>query len=273
MKTQLCLVLTLATASITSNLGFQASQPDKKPEPQAHFKGEDLRAADDEQKRFFLFGLKPQAAATRAGFKLLLVLPGGDGSAEFNSFVESIHRQALPDDFVVAQLVAPKWSAEQAEKFVWPRVGNPVPEARFTTEEFILDVIKEVKDRYPIDSKSIFALGWSSGGPPVYAAALMKDSPITGAYVAMSVFHPDTLPDLNSAKGKAFYLLHSPQDWIPIRNAERAHDQLLKHGANVRLHTYQGGHGWHGDILGTIRTGMRWLAEQPSVQTNGDDPP
>ena len=46
------------------------------------------------------------------GFKLLLVLPGGDGSADFNPFVRRIHKNALDGSYVVAELVAPAWSAD-----------------------------------------------------------------------------------------------------------------------------------------------------------------
>ena len=46
---------------------------------------EDLRAKGDEQKRYFLIGADEKAKAPKGGYKLLLVMPGGDGSADFNA--------------------------------------------------------------------------------------------------------------------------------------------------------------------------------------------
>ena len=77
----------------------------------------------------------------------------------------------------------------------------------------------------------------------------------------MSVFKPDTLPSLKAAKGQAYYLLHSPQDFIPMRMPEDAKEKLSKKGAEVELATYAGGHGWKGDVYGNLRRGFEWLEE------------
>jgi predicted esterase len=79
---------------------------------------------------------------------------------------------------------------------------------------------------------------------------------VTGTFVAMSVFKPEWLPSLKAAKGRSFYVLHSPEDFIPIKMAETARDELTKKGAKVGYETYEGGHGWHGDVFGTIRKGI-----------------
>ncbi|CUU01057.1 MAG: hypothetical protein N2045_09210 [Fimbriimonadales bacterium] len=223
---------------------------------------EQLRADNDPKKTYFLIGPYKDAPRPESGYRLLLILPGGSGSADFNPFCKRIYKYALSSDYIVAQLVAPKWSEDQFESVVWPTKKFPWPTAKFTTEEFIEAVIAAVKKRYPIDSRYIFALGWSSGGPPVYAMALQEKSPLRGAFVAMSVFKPDQLPPLENAKGRAFYILHSPQDWIPIRMAEQAEKQLSERGARVKLATYEGGHGWKGDVYGNIAAGIRWLEEQ-----------
>ena len=64
-----------------------------------------------------------------------------------------------------------------------------------------------------------------------------------------------------SAKGKKFFLLHSPQDqvtkYVFAKNAKAA---LEKAGAKVELKDYAGGHGWQGDVFGNIREGVEWLA-------------
>ncbi|MCI0674595.1 MAG: hypothetical protein L0Y42_02335 [Phycisphaerales bacterium] len=239
-----------------------ADEPEKESAQPPH---EDLRAGGDENKQYFLIGPKAGDAPAR-GYKLLVVLPGGDGSAEFRPFVTKILGEALPDGYVLAQLVAPKWSDAQAEQVVWPTRKSSFKEMKFATEEFISAVVDDVRKRHAIDRHHIFTLSWSSSGPAAYAASLDAGTPITGSLVAMSVFNPDQLPDLKSAKGKAYYILHSPQDDIEMRFPEAARDQLSANGAKTKLATYEGGHGWQGDVFGNIRAGIHWLEEQTGTR-------
>ncbi len=217
---------------------------------------EATRIDDDEQRQYFLHG--PAGEAPADGFKLLLVLPGGDGSAEFRPFVQSIARHAAPPGYLVAQLVAPRWG-DDADRIVWPTRKARVHGMKFTTEEFIAAVVADVAARHPIDRRKVFALGWSSGGPPCYSASLTPKTPLAGCMVAMSVFKPKVLPALRGAVGKAYYVLHSPQDFIPMRFAEDAVRRLAKAGAETVLVEYEGGHGWHGDPHAQIRAGLEWL--------------
>lgn len=221
----------------------------------------DIRIGEDDKKHYFLIGPAKNAKAPKAGFKLLLVLPGGDGSAEFNPFVRRIWKNAMPEGYLVAQLVAPKWTEEQAKKVVWPTAKSKVSEAQFSTETFIADVVADVRKHHKIDDKHVYALAWSSSGPAVHAAMLKKDTPLKGAFIAMSVFRPADLPDLAAAKGRPYYLYQSHGDKITkFSFAENARDKLLEAGARVKLVEYEGGHGWKGDVFGGIRRGVEWLA-------------
>src|SRR5262245_21297141 len=74
---------------------------------------QDLRINGDEHKRYFLIGPNEGAKAPKDGFKLLIIMPGGDGSAEFNAFVKRIYKNALPPGYIVAEPVAFKWTAKQ----------------------------------------------------------------------------------------------------------------------------------------------------------------
>src|SRR5262249_38190553 len=49
---------------------------------------QDLRAGKDEHKRYFLIEPPKSVKAPRKGYGLLLVLPGGDGSANFHPFTK-----------------------------------------------------------------------------------------------------------------------------------------------------------------------------------------
>jgi len=222
---------------------------------------EERHALEDAKKRYFLMRA-PEAEAPKEGFKLLLVLPGGDGSAEFQPFVRRIFENALGADYLLAQLVAPVWSSDQSEQIVWPVEKNPWPKMEFSTEAFLDAVIADVEAAYPLDADHVFTLGWSSGGPPVYAYSVHEDSRATGSFVAMSVFKPGQMDSLKNAKGHAYFLLHSPEDFIPIAMAEDAVEKLEKKKAKVELRKYAGGHGWRGDVYGNIRAGIAFLEKE-----------
>ena len=223
----------------------------------------DLKAGGDAMKRYFLTGLREGAKPPPGGYSLLIVLTGGDGGADFRPFVGRIHSNVLSEKWLLAQPVAPVWDAEQQAQVVWPTEGSKYPAAKFTTEEFLDAVLADVKSKASIDPKRVYLLGWSSSGPACYAYALRKDTPVAGAFVAMSVFKPAQLPPPENAKGRAFFLLQSPGDKVtPVRFAEEAEKTLRAGGAAVRLRRYDGGHGWRGDVWGLLAEGVGFL-EKP----------
>jgi predicted esterase len=226
----------------------------------------DLRIGGDDKKRYFLIGRTVDRLPAK-GYGLLIVLPGGDGSADFQPFIRRMHKNVLKDRWLVAEAVAPKWDEKQFNQVVWPTEALRYPAAKFTTEAFIRDIIADVRKREKIDPRRVFLLGWSSGGPPCYAMAMQKDTPVTGAFIAMSVFRPGQRPGPEAAKGKAFYLLQSPQDRVTtIQHAEAAEKALQAAGARVRLSRYEGGHGWHGPIWTMIGEGIEWLEHQVGTE-------
>src|SRR5262245_47937778 len=242
----------LVLITITLSCRLAAAQDDV-----ADVASRDSRVGGDDQKRYFLIGPRAAPQASDDGYGLVVVLPGGDGSAGFHPFVKRIFKFALPDGYLVAQPVAVKWSDKQV--IVWPTAKSKVTGAKFTTEQVIGDVIDDVEREHKLNPKRVFTLSWSSGGPAAYAISLSKGK-VTGSLVAMSVFKPAELPPLENAKGKAYYVLHSPDDRIcPFRMAQDAAKSLEANGAKVNLTTYEGGHGWQGDVFGQIREGIQWL--------------
>jgi predicted esterase len=177
----------------------------------------------------------------------------------------------LPSGYLVAELVAVSRTPDQSSRIVWPTAADKIPQAGFSTEDFIDAVITDVTRAKNVDRRFIFALGWSSGGPPLYAISLRKNTPVTGSFVAMSVFHPGGLPPLSNAKGRAYYIYHSKEDrTCPYRMADTAAAELLENGAKAKLITYPGGHGWRGPVYDDIRAGIEWLEKSQSpVQASG----
>lgn len=201
--------------------------------------------------RFVTMSPMQSAKTSSAGYRVLFVLPGGDGSVEFQPFVQNICYQALGGDYLVIQLIAPP-------QIVWPTSDS---RSRFaTTEASIAGVLNKLSEKVAIDRSKVFALAWSSSGPAAYTSLLKETSPLKGAFVAMSVFKPKSYPPLKNANGKRVYLLHSPEDkTCPYGMAKHAESELRTAGATVQLTDYAGGHGWHGDVMNNIRTGMNWL--------------
>ena len=214
----------------------------------------DVKIGGDAHKPYLLHGAGKDAKAPSSGWKILVAMPGGDGSAEFAPFVGRIRENVLGKDWLIVQIVAPVWEEEQSKKNVWPTKLSPWPKMEFPCEELFAAVLEDVQKTRKLDPKYLVTLA--------YALALQEKSPVTGTFIAMSVFKPEILPSLKGAKGRSFYILHSPEDSIPIQMAEDARDQLAKNGAKVEYATYAGGHGWHGDVYGTIRTGLDWLGKQ-----------
>jgi predicted esterase len=230
----------------------------------ADIASQDLRVGKDEHKRYYLIEPAKSVKAPTKGYGLLVVLPGGDGSADFHPFIKRISKNAVPEGYVLAQPVAVKWTEKQ--EIVWPTAKNPVEGMKFSTEEFVDAVIEDVSGKYKLDPERVFTLTWSSSGPAAYAASLTSKK-ITGSFIAMSVFKPDLLPPLEKAQGHAYFLYHSPDDRVcPFRMAEQAARELEKGGATVKLAKYEGGHGWRGNLYDDIREGVEWLEKNHATR-------
>jgi RNA polymerase sigma-70 factor (ECF subfamily) len=255
-------VAVYTNAQPTDPLGLAPSKPAaENPESDvALVPIEERKAGNDPRKRYLLIGPTAGTVVSPEGYKLLLVLPGGDGSAEFRWFARRIAKNSLPRGYLVAELVAVSWTPEQFKQVVWPTAASEISQVGFTTEEFVDAVITDLAQSKTIDPRYVFTLGWSSGGPPVYATSLSTGTQVTGSFVAMSVFKEGRLPALGNARGRAYYLYHSPQDQLcPFHMAEDAARKLAANGASVKLATYQGGHGWVGPVYEDIRSGIAWL--------------
>ena len=223
----------------------------------------DVKIEGKAKQRYFLIGHTTRPAPD-AGFGLLLVLPGGDGSEEFHPFVKRIYANALPDGYLVAQLVAVP--SKNPKQIVWPTAKTKDAKQTFTTESFIANVVADVRDKQKVkvDPARVFTLAWSSGGPAAYLASVAKGTPVKGSLVAMSIFPMmDLKPLLPAAKGHRYYLLQSPQDQVTrYFHVNTAKTQLTSAGATVEVADYEGGHGWHGDVFGNIRAGVEWLEKK-----------
>ena len=203
--------------------------------------------------------LPPKSEAST--YRLLVILPGGDGSAEFSPWCQTIQAQVVSDDFVVAQMIAPTWKTPAA---TWPSDLVPTPEMKLSIDELFAEVVEDAGSVYKIEDGEVYTLSWSSGGPAAYLVAATR-SEVKGHFVAMSVFREAWLPRrLNRVRGQRFFLYHSPEDPVcPIALAEAAKVRLEQEGAEVKWRTYSGGHGWApgNDHFAVIREAMAWMTQ------------
>ncbi len=182
----------------------------------------------------------------KEGCGLVVVLAGGDGDGgKTVPFWKNVIRNSLGDRYIVVLPVAPKWDKDQT--ITWPtdKCKDVVKGMRFTTEEFVSELVGEVVKENKINPDYIWLHGISSGGPAVYAISLSNPDCFKGYYVLSSVFKIDQLPSLSLAKGKKYYIQHGLEDKIcPLWMAKKAVFQLGENGAVTELDLFQGPHGY-----------------------------
>ena len=232
---------------------------------------QDMQAGGgDPHMRYFLIGPQEDAPRPEAGYALVVVLPGEDGGEGALPFVKRLYRDALGEDYVMAQLVAVKWTPEQ--EVVWPTARVKAAGAEFYTEQFVEAVIKDVRAAHPVDASRVYLLAWDSAGLAAYTVSLQADRQVAGSFIAMSEFKPHLMPPLKQAEGHAYYIYHSPQDEVTSFKVSNAAKLLLKqNGAKVQQVPYEGGHGWQGDFCADVREGIAWL-RNATLQEEAEEP-
>ncbi|MEM9480683.1 MAG: hypothetical protein AAGA58_13600 [Verrucomicrobiota bacterium] len=205
--------------------------------------------------RFRIFTPKEK----REQYKLLVFLPGGTGSDDFTPWCHAIYKQAIPEDFIGVQMISPPWANQNN---VWPSSYSEDRGIKVSIEKVFEEVVKETAKRLKLEDDAIYTFSWSSGGPAAYLIAA-SNRDVKGHFVAMSVFREIWLPkQLRNVKDQRFFIYHSPDDTIcDFRLTDVAKKTLEEEKADVRIQTYDGGHGWtqgHGHFT-DIRKGFEWL--------------
>lgn len=254
MPRSLPLLLLVALAATFAGSSTVRAEPDDLED----VPGETVTIGEDTKKRYVRIGPVEGEKRPRKGHPLLVILPGGDGGEAFAPFCRRVLKHACPEGWVAAQVIAPKW--KETQRVVWPTEGLKVEGMRFTTTELVAAVVEDVAKWTKIDDDEIYVLGWSSSGPAIWEMSAAKKAPVQRYFIAMSVFKKQRMPRKPSVRGRAWYLLHSPDDRVcPFRFAEEGKAYVEKAKGRVELTTYDGGHGWRGNVYGMIRKGLDWL--------------
>ncbi|HET9948016.1 MAG TPA: alpha/beta fold hydrolase [Longimicrobiales bacterium] len=194
-------------------------------------------------------GYDPSAATPRP---LVLALhPGGRSEYYGSSFMRSIVEPALRSWGAV--IVAPdvpdrSWSTERSERAV-------------------LELMRDVAGRYPIDTARVLVTGYSMGGRGAWYLAARHPEVFRGA-VIMAGSPRDT--DLDRMPDLPLHLLHSPNDEVvPFAPVEEAYLRLAARGHIVELTVLPGiSHYSMGAYVPALRAAgdwmlARWAAARP----------
>lgn len=189
---------------------------------------------------------RPGVAPPKPTYGLIVALADGvgDGSDLADFWKEAIQK-SLKDGYFVALPVAPRWDAHQPTSWVTQQNMSQVKGARFSTEAFLNDIVKDVQGRYPIDPHRLILHGIGEGGLAAYACSLSGATPFQGFYILSSPFRTAQLPSLASAKGHRYLIQQSKEDKrTPYFHAAAAEEMLRKQSAVVKLVVTQGEYGY-----------------------------
>ena len=215
--------------------------------------------------RYFLLGPRAAVEPPSDGYKLVVVMPGGNGGVAFQPLVRRLLYYAMTDEFIVAEPVA----FSQGVAIIWPtrfhdrEIGQTPP---VFTEDFVESVIQDVGRRHHVDRRFVFTLAWNSSVPAAYAIALQSSTAVTGSYISMIVFPTEWPGSLAEAKGRPFLLAHALQDghgrftW-----SEQAMQQLTGAGAIVKSTDRDSTNARHGLDYDQVSEGLKWLVSQARI--------
>ena len=134
----------------------------------------------------------------------------------------------------------------------------------------IAAVVDDMAKRHKIDRRHVFGLGWSSGGPPLYAASLQPKPVLTAIMPSMSIFYPGMFPPLERAKDRPYYIFHSPEDEVcKFELAKRAEAALNETDSAIgfemlsqAIHQARGCFERWGLASGEMGNHIQWLFSQ-----------
>ncbi|MCX7784432.1 MAG: alpha/beta hydrolase [Meiothermus sp.] len=117
--------------------------------------------------------------------------------------------------------------------------------------------VRDAAQRYGLDARKVYALGYSNGANMAAALLLLHPEVLAGAVLLRPVLPlgVEPLPDLS---GKAAFLAAGTQDpWSPTARVQALADHLEQAGAVVQLRWQAGGHQLYSEEL---LAAQGWLA-------------
>lgn len=144
------------------------------------------------------------------------------------------------------------------------------PLTRRLTEEFLLTVVEEVANRYPVDPDQVYVLGFSQGASMSFSLGIRHPDRFRGAvpvggWLIETEYSEEELTRAAAEEMKVL-ICHSPDErGVLFTEAESALETLQRHNIAVELHRYPGGHVLTRDLVHHIAA---WVSRE-----SGQRPP
>lgn len=113
--------------------------------------------------------------------------------------------------------------------------------------DLVMDMLDELLARYPIDTTKVYLLGFSQGAGLTYMAGLAHPDRFAGI-ASFGGWLDDKLTDevLEQAEDLPVFIAHGTKDRsVPYKLGKKAYKRLEKHGYDVTLEDFEGGHFIH----------------------------
>lgn len=113
--------------------------------------------------------------------------------------------------------------------------------------DLVMDMLDELLASYPIDTTKVYLLGFSQGAGLTYMACLAHPDRFAGI-ASFGGWLDDKLTDevLEQAEDLQVFIAHGTKDRsVPYKLGKKAYKRLEKHGYDVTLETFDGGHFIH----------------------------
>lgn len=179
----------------------------------------------------------------------VLILLHGFGSNEEDLFSFA---SELPKNYYIISVRAPKslapygyaWFDIQFDAF-----GNKITndEEAWQSKNLVIDFIKEIVNKYPIDKKNVNLIGFSQGAILSYAVALTQPKLVNKVVALSGYFKKDLIKDYlpqEEYKHLKFFISHGTVDQvISIEDARKIAPIMTDLGITHTYKEYPVGHG------------------------------
>lgn len=137
--------------------------------------------------RMSYYLLAPEPLYSDVKYPLLVVLHGGTGKAYAAGFMaESYYREKYPG-FILVPVTPVNHIWHTPHAVPPPPYKNALP--------YVIDLVKELSDKLPIDKGRVYVVGCSMGGGGSIAASLYYQNVFAAAAAMGSYFIPEYLPE------------------------------------------------------------------------------
>lgn len=188
----------------------------------------------------------PEDFNPEQSYDLLVGLHGWGANPE--SFVQLWERFGENPDFIYVAPQAPyAFQAGKEIGYSWQQWieedSAMIAEARLRCEEYVLNVINDLKNRYNIDK--VYLTGFSQGGGYTYMIGIKNHEVFAGIMPLGGWLDEEWIGEeaLKAAKDLSVFIGHGKKDIrVDFEVAKKAKKTLKKLGYDVTLFTFDGGH-------------------------------